>query len=217
MPASMLTAVTPVPESDRYQALDVLRGCAVLGILVMNIQMFAMPLAAYSNPTALGARPTRDFVVGSTNHLWADQKFMTIFSLLFGAGVLLMTTRIAERGGRPALMHYRRMGWLLVFGLLHGYLLWHGDILVLYAICGLCVYPARRLPARTLLVLGLVVLAIGSLISIVSGLSLDSWPPEQVRALSDDFWRPPPDRIAQEIAAFQGGWLAQMAWRARYT
>jgi len=66
----MQTAVTPVPESDRFQALDVLRGCAVLGILVMNIQWFAMPFAAYLNPTALGEPSTRDFVIWSTNHLF---------------------------------------------------------------------------------------------------------------------------------------------------
>jgi uncharacterized protein len=208
--------VAPVAEPERFEALDVLRGCAVLGILLMNIQMFSMPFSAYFNPTALGAPSARDYVIWCTLHLLADQKFMTIFSLLFGAGVFLMTSRISERGGRPAVMHYRRMGWLLVFGFLHAYLLWHGDILVLYALCGLWIYPARRLAPRRLLTLGAVVLAIGSSLSIVAGLSMRFWPPEQVTLLTEEFWSPPAARIEQEIAAFRGGWLAQLPWRAAF-
>jgi uncharacterized protein len=210
----MRTSAAPVPEADRLQCLDVLRGFAVLGILVMNIQLFAMPLAAYMNPTALGVPSPGDFAIWSVNHVFADQKFMTIFSLLFGAGIFLMTSRVAERGDRPARIHYRRMLWLLVFGLLHAYLLWSGDILVLYALCGMVVFPLRRLPPRTLLVLGLGVLAIGSLISVAAGLTMHLWPPGEARAMSEEFWRPPPERIAQEIAAFRGGWITQLPMRA---
>src|SRR5687768_10592028 len=110
----MQAAVAPVSETDRYEALDVLRGVAVLGILILNIQAFAMPFAAYFNPTALGEPSTRDFAIWSVNYVLADSKFMTMFSLLFGAGVLLMTSRVQERGGRQALLHYKRMFFLLV-------------------------------------------------------------------------------------------------------
>jgi uncharacterized protein len=212
----MQAAVSPVAESDRFDAMDLLRGCAVLGILVMNIGSFAMPFPAYFNPTALGDPSAADFAVWSTTHLLADQKFMTMFSLLFGAGVLLMTSRVEQRGAPAAGLHYRRMTWLLLFGLLHAYVLWYGDILVLYAICGMLVYPARRRPVRTLVAFGLGMIAIGSAISLAIGLSMSFWPPEEVRALSDELWRPPPDRIAREVAAFQGGWLAQAPMRAEY-
>ena len=67
----------------------------------------------------------------------ADQKLMSIFVMLFGAGVLLFSTRAADRGSRSGVLHYRRMFWLLVFGLVHAYLIWYGDILVLYAVCGM--------------------------------------------------------------------------------
>ena len=211
----MQATVMPVPETDRYQAIDVLRGCAVLGILLINIQLFAMPQAASLNPTALGPPSSRDLVIWSVNHLFADQKFMTIFSLLFGAAVLLMTTRIAGRGGSAALVHYRRMFWLLLFGLVHAYFLWHGDILVLYAVCGFLVYPARWLGARTLFLLGLLVLAVGSLISVAAALSMPSWPPEAIRAWADDFWRPPPERIAQEIAAPSAAWRSPATFSRR--
>lgn len=212
----MRPRVAPTPESDRYDALDLLRGFAVLGILVMNIQSFSQPFAGYFNPMAFGTPSTADFAVWSASHLFFDQKFMSIFSLLFGAGVLLMTTRVAERGGRSALLHYRRMFWLLIFGLIHAYILWYGDILVLYAVCGLFIYPARKLRPAMLAAMGIGFLAIGSLLAVFGGLSMPSWPHEEVRALADAMWQPPPERLAREIAAFQGGWLAQQPFRAEY-
>ena len=72
----LMQPIAPVAESDRSQALDVLRGCAVLGILLMNIQMFSMPFSAYVNPTALGPPSTRDFVIWCVLHVLVDQKFM---------------------------------------------------------------------------------------------------------------------------------------------
>lgn len=212
----MAVTAAPIAEAERYEGLDVVRGCAVLGILILNIQSFAMPFAAYFNPTGLGEPSFTDLAIWSVNYLLADSKFMTMFSLLFGAGVCLMTSRIADRGGRPAVIHYRRMGWLLVFGLLHAYLLWYGDILVVYAVCGLLVYPARRLPARSQFIIGVAVVAMGSLMAIGGGMSLASAPPEAL-AEFNDFWRPDADRIAREIAAFQGGWLAQMPMRVEYS
>lgn len=211
----MHTLVGPTPETERYDALDVLRGFAVLGILVMNIQSFSMPFAAYFNPMALGTPSASDFAIWSLSHVFADQKFMTMFSLLFGAGVLLLTSRVEGRGGRPAAIHYRRMLWLLLFGLIHAYVLWYGDILVLYAICGSFLYPARRLRPAILFALGILLLAIGSAFSLTAGFTMPLWPPEEVNALRD-MWLPAPERLAQEIAAFQGGWLEQQPMRAQY-
>ena len=132
----------------------------------MNIQSFAMPMAAYFNPTALGDKGPIDFYVWAFSHLFFDQKFMTIFSWLFGAGIVLMTARAARLredasagqarpGVKPAMFHYRRMLALLVFGLIHAYLIWDGDILVLYSIGGAIVYPFRKLRPMVLLALGL--------------------------------------------------------------
>ena len=101
----MTTPAVPIQVADRYESIDLLRGFALLGILILNIQSFAMPFAAYFNPTALGDRGTLDFAIWTVNHLLFDQKFMTIFSLLFGAGILIMTTRAEERGA------LERVGW----------------------------------------------------------------------------------------------------------
>src|SRR6185436_4029750 len=152
---ALATPASPIGLHERYEAIDLLRGVALLGILVMNIQMFAMPTAAYFNPTALGDRGPVDFYVWVGSHLFFDQKFMTIFSWLFGAGIVLMTARAAGRGVKPAAFHYRRMLALVVFGLIHAYLIWDGDILVLYSICGALVYPFRKLRPSILLGLGL--------------------------------------------------------------
>jgi uncharacterized protein len=207
----MAASPTPVMESARFQALDVLRGCAVLGILLINIQSFAMPAAASSNPMALGEPSARDFAIWIASHVLADQKFMTIFSLLFGAGVLLMSTRAGEQAAR---LHYRRMSWLLVFGLLHAYLLWDGDILALYALCGFFIYPARKMSNRGLLTAGVALVAVGSLVSILLGWALGNAPREAIETWNES-WRPPAAYVTKEIAALRGGWLTQLPWRAR--
>jgi uncharacterized protein len=206
----------PIPETDRIEALDLLRGVAVLGILLVNMQLFAMPNAAAANPYALGRLSTGDLTIWSVIEVLAESKFITIFSLLFGAGVVLMTDRLGGRGVSPARVHYRRMTWLLVFGVVHAYLLWHGDILVLYAVCGMLVYPARRLPARTLAVLGVVLMGVAMVSALLAGFSWDSFP-DEFKAAWQQYWQPSPTEIAEETEAFKGGWLAQEPFRAGYS
>ncbi len=203
----------PVAQAARIDSIDVLRGVALLGILAMNIQAFAMPQAAYFNPTAYGDLTGTNLYVWIAGRMLADQKFMTVFSMLFGAGVVLMAGR-AEARGNVRRLHYRRMGWLLVIGLLHGHLLWPGDILFVYAVCGMLVYPLRRQPARRLLVIGVVVLAVSSAYSIGSGLSLPYWPEEARDAFTTEVWRPTPEMIDAQLAAYRGGWLEQQPVRS---
>jgi len=203
----------PVDERSRITALDVLRGVALLGILVMNIQSFAMPDAAYTNPTAYGDLTGMNRWVWIVGHLLADQKMFGLFSLLFGAGILLMTSRVEERGGKSAALHVRRMAWLIVFGLLHAHLLWHGDILYTYGICGLFAFLFRRRSVSMLLVCAGLFFLIGSSLSIAAGLRMSVLPHEQVVAFERSDWRPPPETVEQEIDAYRGGWLEQMPRR----
>ena len=205
--------VSHLAEAGRIDALDVLRGLAVLGILVMNVQAFAMPGAAYFNPTAYGNLEGVNLYVWVAGRLFADQKFMTIFSMLFGASLVLMTDR-AEARGDARRVHYRRMGWLLVVGLLHAHLLWSGDILFLYAVCGMLVYPLRRQPPARLFVLGAALLAIASVYSVGSGLSLPYWTQEALSTFTRDVWQPTPEMIEEELAAFRGAWLDQQPFRS---
>ena len=202
----------PVAETARIEAIDVLRGFALLGILVMNIQGFAMPQAAYFNPTAYGDLEGANLYVWLAGRMLADQKFMAIFSMLFGAGIVLMAERSEGSGG--ARLHYRRMGYLLVIGLLHAHLLWHGDILVTYAVCGMAVYPLRRLSPGWLAVLGTTLLAVGSASSVTGGLSLDYWQKEELTAFTAEVWRPTPEMIESSLATFRGSWLDQQPARS---
>lgn len=206
----------PVAEQERLEALDLLRGVAVLGILLVNMQIFAMPNAATANPYALGQPSLSDLTIWSVIEVLAESKFITIFSLLFGAGVVLMTGRLEGRGASPARVHYVRMLWLLLFGVIHAYLLWHGDILVLYAICGMLVYPARRLSARTLAALGIVLMGVAMASALTAGFSWQFFP-EALKSEWLQYWQPSPGEVAEETAAFRGGWLAQMPFRAGYS
>jgi len=203
----------PVAEKERIGSIDVLRGFALLGILPMNIQYFSMISAAYDNPTAYGDLHGANYWVWLWCHALADQKFMTIFSMLFGAGILLMTGRIEATGKASAVLHYRRMGWLILFGLAHAYLLWSGDILVAYGVCGLLVYLFRKLQPRTLLVLGLLTIAVASASLSLYGQWSRHWSSSEVQIAREQLWMPAPSQVAKEIAAYRGNWTTQMKVR----
>lgn len=204
--------VTPTRPAERILALDVLRGVAILGILIMNIQSFSMIGAAYINPTAFGDLSGLNYWVWLLSHIFADQKFMTLFSILFGAGVVLMTRRAEDKEQSAVGLHYRRTFWLLIIGLLHAYLLWYGDILVTYALCALGVFLFRKASPRKLLIIGLLVFSVASLVYLMSATSMSYWPPASVEEIRTS-WRPSPGAIEREIAAYRGGWIEQMAHR----
>ncbi len=159
----------PISARQRIVPIDTLRGFALLGILVMNITGTAFPFAAYFNPLAYGGSTGANLGAWVFSHLFFDLKMMGIFSMLFGAGVVLMTQR-AEAAGRPfGGIYYRRIFWLLVIGLLHAYLVWFGDILVTYAICGIFLFLFRRRSVRALIISGCIFLLIGALLSAGGG------------------------------------------------
>ena len=206
--AGGIATATPVAASNRIDSIDVLRGVAVLGILVLNIQSFAMIGAAYMNPTAWGDLTGGNRVVWYISHVFGDQKFMSIFSMLFGAGIVLMSERLAASGRSAVGVHYRRMGWLVLFGLLHAHLLWFGDILFIYAMIGMVVFLLRRLPPTILLIGGAVMMAIGVAVTAGMGWSLQYWPDEAVEGLREG-WAPTAEVAQNEIDAFRGSWLDQ--------
>lgn len=203
----------PVSEHQRISAIDALRGFALLGILVLNIQVFAMPGAAYINPTAYGDFTGANFWTWYLSHLLCDQKIMTIFSMLFGAGIVLMSSRIESTGNSALGVHYRRMGWLILFGILHAYLIWYGDILVAYGMCGLVAWWFRKLRPTWLIMFGTISFIIPVLFSLAFGYSMSVWPEEAIADMQTD-WQPGPELLQTEIAAYQGNWLEQMPQRA---
>lgn len=184
----------------------------MLGILVMNIQSFAMPLAAYTNPAAYGDLTGANLFTWIASHLLVDQKFMTIFSLLFGAGICLFAERAEARNGRSAGLHYRRTFWLLVIGLAHAYLLWSGDVLVTYAIGGSLVFLLRRRSPGALLAVGLVLFSVPSVMSLGLGLIAPALPEPETADIAAA-WAPAAAEIEAQLRAYRGGWLAQQGQR----
>jgi len=156
------SVLTPVPAVERIQSLDVLRGFAVLGILWMNILLFALPYWAYRNPTVYGGATGINLAAWLWSDVFVEGKMRAIFSMLFGASLVLITSRAEGRGAadQAADIYLRRTLWLAFFGLLHAYFLWWGDILFYYGVAGLGLYPFRRLSPRALFVLGVLVLAV---------------------------------------------------------
>lgn len=140
----------PVEAIERVEALDTVRGFALLGILLMNICSFGMPSAAESNPTVWGGATGVDFWFWWVQSVFWSGKMRALFSLCFGAGVIYLTTRAEARGASAADAYYRRTFWLMAFGIAHAYLLWYGDILYPYALLGLLLYPLRKLSPRWL-------------------------------------------------------------------
>lgn len=122
--------------ADRHLSLDAIRGVAVMGILLLNIFNFAMPSAGYTNPLAWGGTRSIDIAAWATGFVLFEGKMRGLFSLLFGAGVALVVDRAREHGKSGANVHFRRLFWLLLFGLAHHLLIWDGDILVQYALVG---------------------------------------------------------------------------------
>jgi uncharacterized protein len=192
-------------EAKRVAAIDVLRGVALVGILVMNIQSFALPHAAYFNPRAWGSLRGLDGIAWSIGRLFFDFKFLSLFSTLFGASLAL-----AGDASNPK----RRLGWLMVFGLLHGYLVWYGDVLFTYSVVGLAVLPALRWSARRQVTVGLGLLLVSSLLALACAVWFDALPAfflEDLRAHYEAASAP------AEAEAFRGGWLAQLEVRAPIT
>jgi uncharacterized protein len=148
-------------RGGRHLTLDAIRGFAVMGILAMNIIAFSMPEMGFMTP-ALGGPPTpAELASWISSFILVDGKMRGLFSLLFGASLLLVVERADTKGESPAAVHFRRMGWLAVIGLAHFFFIWWGDILFLYAVVGCVAYLFKDVEARGLIKMALVIYTIG--------------------------------------------------------
>ena len=156
-PALPSTAA-PADPRERIYAIDALRGFAVLGILLMNLPALGLPFELHYNPTAYGRVSRSDLWTWIVDSVLFEGKLRAIFSMLYGASVVLLTSRLARRaqGTDVADIHYRRTLWLLLFGLAHICLVWEGDILFIFGVCGLLLFPLRKVAPRKLIVSGLI-------------------------------------------------------------
>lgn len=201
----------PTMDRERINSLDVLRGFALMGILVMNIQVFSMPIMVYYFPNTFGSLDGINGVVWCIGYVFFNLKFMSMFSMLFGAGIVLMSQH-RDAAGKPFLrIHFRRMFLLLFFGLVHAYLIWSGDILVSYAIAGFFVVWARKWRPSRLLIAGGILIIIGSMIYTALGL-YGHFDPEGVNNVREANAASMED-YQQEIDAYQGSWTDHLPLR----
>ena len=236
----------PATAGERIAAIDVLRGVAVLGILLINIEDFGL---LHSNKSAAGTEwvgvylpagfSPRAVLAWTALRALFEGKLRAIFSMLFGAGAVLLTSRLDRRGEAigTADIYYRRTLWLLAFGVLHAYLFWEGDILYSYAVSGLFLFPLRRLAPRKLILLGALALSIslpraaavaihrqdlraraaqasadraaGQTLTRLQQDALDDW-----QEILDDF-QPDAETLRQARADYLGGYLHLFRQRAQ--
>jgi uncharacterized protein len=240
-------ALSPVARAERISSLDTLRGFSLMGILVMNITDFAFGYSNYSVPLST-VKPVFDgphwqlnTAAWSLRWIFFEGKMRGLFSLLFGAGVILLTERALARGAgiRAADIYTRRNMWLVLFGMLHGYLIWSGDILFYYGLAALLfLFPFRNLRVKTLMRVAAILLVLNSAL----GMGHEYFHPRAQRAAanraseklaqhktltpdeSDDLkawadaqhdWRKTPKQIHEDIAAMQSGYASAQGHRAK--
>jgi uncharacterized protein len=221
-----MSATSKAAPTDRHISIDAVRGFAVLGILLMNIVGMGMPSFAYLDPTYAGGSTGADFWTWAINNVLTDGKMRALFTMLFGASTVLIAERAEGGQPGPVQTHYRRMAWLFVFGMLHAYFLWWGDILVTYALAGLFIFPFRKLAPRIQVAIGVVVLAALLAANLFEANQLAAMhaaanaPGASPAAIKD--WQeasqvvaPPASLKVQEIAGFGGGFMDALRARAK--
>lgn len=157
-------SIGAAPVAQRIEALDVVRGVALFGILLMNITGFGL-VHAYSNPVNDGGATGANLWSWIVTQMFFEGTQRGLFSLLFGASVILLTSRLEASGRSDAAdIYFRRNLWLIGFGLLNAFVfLWYGDILYAYGITALFVFSFRKMAPKYLLAIGVGVLLLGAL------------------------------------------------------
>jgi uncharacterized protein len=202
----------------RIATLDIVRGVAVMGILAMNIADFALPSPAYINPMAYGHEGQADIVSWAIGFILFDGKMRGLFSFLFGASMLLVIERAEAKGEPPAAIHLRRMAWLGVFGLLHYYLIWHGDILFGYAVAGTVAWFFHARSPKSLVRIGIGLIAVQFLLiaALAAGIfylaAAAAAPGASAEAVSawsgkqNVFGVPSPEHVREQMTRLGGSW-----------
>jgi uncharacterized protein len=199
-----------------------------MGILLLNIVNFAMPGYAYVDPSYYGGASGANWWTWAACYVLADGKMRGLFTMMFGASTVLIAERAEASGQNPAKVHYARMITLFVIGMIHAYLIWSGDILVLYSVCGALVFAAWRWRPRLLLSMGIVLLAFKLINGTIAyqGIVELRTAAAQPAATSATVaqWQafqreasPPPSAIPAEIAAHRGSYSDALKERVRTT
>jgi uncharacterized protein len=220
--------VTASDSSGRILTLDVIRGFAVCGILAMNIVSMGEPGYAYVDPNYYGGAHGGDLAAWAIAYVLADGKMRALFTMLFGASLLLITDAAEDRNPGPARTHYTRIFWLFVFGMLHAWFVWYGDILVDYAIAGAIAFFARKWQPSALAFAAICLIGFSLIHSgieyrdmqVLQALANGPHPPadairEWHKVLAQT--APTPEILGNELRLYHGGFADAFAARAPMT
>lgn len=178
--AKPVTMTDPMPElrptsaAERIPEIDMLRGIAILGILMVNVLFFSNPVYSMlmqESPHTGQANHIAELII----RFFAEQKFISLFSMMFGLGAGVLYTRAQAKGRKFAPLYARRLLILLVIGLSHAFVLWSGDILVTYALLGFLLIAFDNAKPRTLLIWFFVLMTIPLIINGLSTGAIALW------------------------------------------
>jgi uncharacterized protein len=220
----------PTPKTDRLASIDFVRGLALLGILLVNAAMFFGPVSVLMGPSAIAGMPAPDRLAHLLIVSLCQGKFISIFSMLFGYGLLGQIEKVHAADRSSVGFVLRRLGTLAVFGLLHAVALWYGDILFIYAVLGGWLLLARGARARPLLLVAVVLLSISvilragvelfnAMVPLGLGPALPAAAPADGPRGLEAMWRAlfipaSPVWVSAEIAAYRDGpWTDALAFR----
>ena len=213
----MAEAAALPATSGRLLSLDVIRGVAVVGILLANIPAFAFPEPAYFSPLAWGGTGPADVAAWLATFVFVEGKMRGLFSFLFGASMLLVIDRAEAAGGSAARVHYSRMAVLFVLGMAHLYLVWWGDILAHYALVGAVAFLFIRMEPRQLVAAGMAALLLSMVLGGIGLFAMigaaDGRDPALWESFARVFGAPSRASMMPEVEAMRGSWADQIAWR----
>lgn len=195
----------PLKQSDRILSLDVMRGIVLCGILLMNINGYGL-YESYSDPTVTGGSSGLNLYTWMITNMLFEGTMRALFSLLFGVGMFMFLDRLLKKGAgiKAADIYFRRITWLLVFGLIHGYLLlWTGEILYQYALMGFLVYSFRSMAPKFLIATAIILFSIGTLWLYVNYTNTKKWMAEleEVKVFEADG-----KELTKELKAAKSRW-----------
>ncbi len=198
------------PLKKRIESLDIIRGFIILGIFIININYFSTITIERYHPTVHGNFNWLNQLIWVLEYTLVKQRLMTVFAILFGAGIYLMAKHNKNKGLKEAPLHFTRMFWLVIIGLIHAYLIWDGDILVSYALCGCVVYFLRNMSAKALIIIGTIMILIpfwGTFKTIVVN---EPVPKEDLA-----FWNPDNELLQEALQSHQVSWTKETPGRIK--
>lgn len=204
-----MTVAAPVREESRIKSLDVMRGFAVLGILIVNAAFFAAPWQTSMNPN-LAPLDVNEATLWSwfVMHVFFEFKCITLFSILFGASIYMVGGERSDKERGKLLRS--RLFWLLIFGLIHALLIWYGDILVTYAITGFLVMLARSWSPRMLLIIGILLFVLSTALQSMLGLFIDFIPGPKMAEIEEQIFSPSAEAVNAIVADYQAGFVTAL-------